>query len=53
MAAALRLETTTTATDEAGSAAADRQQWWEDVQFGVSAMLTEAARSGASDRLAG
>ena len=55
--AAARLDPTptTSATGSAGatSPGADRQQWWQDVQFGVSAMLTEAAHAGASHRLAG
>ena len=51
--AALRRDTTTTPATDPATPGVDRRQWWEDVQVGVSAMLTEAARPAASQRRAG
>lgn len=50
MAAAPRLDTVTTAP---ATPAVDRRQWWEDVQTGFSALLTEAAHPAPAQRLAG
>lgn len=51
MAAAPRLDTAATAP--ATTPAVDRRQWWEDVQSGFSALLTEAAHPAPAERLAG